>query len=496
MLAYLSTSRNTLQKNGHAGDGRMNLSHQLINLGIVTWLLLAVLPSSASEWDEPRTAESQTKPFSLNATLEEERLRLSRQKAGRQNNSNSELNEQPASQQPLVPSSVGPLESAVQAEEFLSNTPLRGLVEKQPKPIPLGLMPGRRFDPNLLPAEGTEEGWYWIPDWAAGIFHRDSQTTLGPTVRLGFRSINLSRTIEDHVTDNEPSGWQMDRKGGIWQYFHLPQTERHEGADFIEYKVILKHQPVEISNTQFITRTFAQSIRVNKFNGIIVMVYQQDDINKSQPTGLGYRQDSLCHWFDQYGRPGSVVNKKRTDLITSESKRIRSFAPVNVWKGKDMKASFHRFLLSHGKADLVPEETRNSGFAKSNFQGTTAEENQIQSNSNSVLKLFSEPRSFGKVQLASGETVDCQITGDSSNLYYKLTLGGPPDFLKAFQSSGELTFELYNEQAFCLGRVQMPMYWKTVVDGQGKVTGLNSSAGVPWTGPEPSKIALWSILSK
>lgn len=480
----------------------MNLWQKFKYAITLSWVFFSVLPSFASEWDEaPQAPKSQAKPFNLNASMEQERLRISREKAAK--NSNHTEDTQPNLQNlqpplnPVLPQTA-PLSSAVHAEDFLSTTPLRGAVEKQPSAIPMGLMPGRRFDPRLLPPEGTEDGWYWIPEWSAGIFHRDFQTTLGPTVRVGFSTMNLSRTTEDHVTDNEPSGWQMDKNGGIWDYFHLPRTERHEGSDFIEYKIIRKYQPIEMSISQCVSRIFAQTIRVNKFNGIIQMVYQQDEINKSRPTALGFRQDSLCYWFDENGRPGTSLNRKPSDIITGESKRIRPFSPVNVWKGKDMKASFRLFLLSHGKADLVPEDVPNNEAFNPNIQRPSsfplAPNRSVARDA--AFKLLSEPRSFGKIKLASGETVDCQISGDASNLYYKLALTGNTDFLQAFQSTSELTFELYNEQAFCLGRVKTPMYWKTVVDSEGKLTEIHSSAGVPWNGPEHSKIALWAIMVK
>ena len=386
---------------------------------LISWLICS-MPALASDWDDAATQQRKSTPdgksFSLNARMEEERLRINREKAAKEQKlriprDSDELQKQ--QQQPLEPVAETrqpvAMSSAVNAEDFLSTTPLRGEVQMQPKPIPPGLMPGRRFDPRLLPPEGTEDGWFWIPNWAAGMFHQDFQTTLGPMVRVGFSVLNLSQTTENHVTSPEPSGWQMDKNGGIWDYYHLPILSRHEGNDFIEYKLVTKSKAIEINNSQMVGRDFCQTIRVNKFTGIIQTVYQQIDISKTRPTPLGTRTDFLTYWFDEYGRPGTAINRKPSDIITGESKRVSPYAPVNVWKGKDMRASFRLFLLSHGMANLVPEANANNAAPDSRNQATSPEvpdqmpvQKETKVPSDNAFKLLSEPRSFGKIKLASG----------------------------------------------------------------------------------------------
>ena len=53
---------------------------------------------------------------------------------------------------------------------------------------------------------GTSQGWRWIPSWAAGTWHGETQTTFLPTGPV----TTLARSLDDHQT-----GEQVDRNGGI-----------------------------------------------------------------------------------------------------------------------------------------------------------------------------------------------------------------------------------------------------------------------------------------
>jgi hypothetical protein len=207
------------------------------------------------------------------------------------------------------------------------------------------------FDEKNLPPLDTEEGWFLIPEWGAGTWHKDCQITRG-------KGPGGSDLIErNYTTYLEPIGWQKDKSGGIWHYYHLPCLEMHDLGDSTEAKLITHYTPLQISNQQCVICNWYRTIRVNKATHLIELIYQQEEIDSYKPTGQGQvRQDSSVKWFDAFGKP-CAIGGSFFDSIYSDNYRIKPFMPVNFYHDKDMRTSLKTYLISHGMAELVPDDS-------------------------------------------------------------------------------------------------------------------------------------------
>ena len=232
--------------------------------------------------------------------------------------------------------------------------PLQGAVEHSASlpPMEPNLRPGMPFDERYLPPLDTEEGWYWIPRWAAGMWHRDQVTQQG---KIAFLKLHWLAT--DHVTTPEPWGWQMDKNGGIWHYWHVPYLEVHDLGQTVDLKLVRHYEAVAMTNEQCVLRLWASTIRVDKLSRQVVFVYQQEELDTIHLLSVGQeKQDGSDKWFDADGRPMKAVF--RNDGFVANNTLVKQFAPIDNYKGKNMRTSFRAFLVSHGMANLVPDDLR------------------------------------------------------------------------------------------------------------------------------------------
>ena len=221
---------------------------------------------------------------------------------------------------------------------------LKGRVEHSVSLPPLGsaLRAGAVFDESLLGNTSQDEGWYQIPEWLAGSFHRETLTT-----RLGLFTVKvLSRTDYGH-------GYQRDRSGKIWNYYHVPQRQIVEGSTFDQIFVTRWYQPLMVTDETVVLRFMNTCIRVEKGTGKILDVFQQEEIHKlTAVSGGSYRGAWSLRTFTSAGvKTGHVQHGSYVAVRTGP------FSPIDALEGRDLRASFARFLISHGHSELVPEDS-------------------------------------------------------------------------------------------------------------------------------------------
>lgn len=201
--------------------------------------------------------------------------------------------------------------------------------------------PRKLFAEADLPAEDTEDGWYKIPYWRAGKFHREKQIN---------HSLSGDTTVTSRV--DHVYGMQRDKNGGIWHHTSWPHVTRVETDKYDEYKIINRYEPVEGAPNEFAFKVSTTDIDVNKVTGKIERVSKQEEIHRYTPGPDGTAQGEV-EWkgYSASGEPNTTNEQSSVEEVQVEPFRI-----VNFWRKKDLKASFRKFLLSHGMADLVPEE--------------------------------------------------------------------------------------------------------------------------------------------
>jgi len=108
------------------------------------------------------------------------------------------------------------------ADDLTTLSPLQGSVrlsETLP-PVPPQLRAGVVFNAGNLPANDTSTGWYRIPSWFAGTWHREFETDTLPNGKV---QTQLSRVDVQH-------GHQVDRRKGIWHHHSEPFAQRIDAA--------------------------------------------------------------------------------------------------------------------------------------------------------------------------------------------------------------------------------------------------------------------------
>jgi hypothetical protein len=230
------------------------------------------------------------------------------------------------------------------APVVLCNEPLQGGVNisKELPAVPSELRAGVIFNEANLPPMGTNQDWRWIPSWAAGTWHRETQTNFLPT---GPQTI-LSRSVNE-----TQEGDQMDSHGGVWKHISLPKKSTIEEDRYTEYQIVTHWEPILINETQIVRRSRFMAIMVNRSNNKIAKVVQKEEFDTYHPEGQGaYLQDA---WLTVYNERGRQLFSERGQAHLYQ---IHPFEPIAIdpKTGLDLRQDFKNYLLSHGLANLVP----------------------------------------------------------------------------------------------------------------------------------------------
>jgi hypothetical protein len=210
-------------------------------------------------------------------------------------------------------------------------------------PVQPSLRAGANFNEANLPAMGTVLGWYWIPAWAAGIWHRQTMTYDLPD---GSRKTQLSSV--DHFW-----GQQVDNRSGIWNHHNEPYGEREEMPGIIEWKTVVMKEPVVVSNEGMKVHFRATTVQVERASGRIRRSYQQEEMQNLRPAGPSMMaQESWIKFFDQMGRP--LGNEHAVAQLTLS----QPFVPENVDRktGLNLQQDFRAFLAANNLQYLMPGE--------------------------------------------------------------------------------------------------------------------------------------------
>jgi hypothetical protein len=209
-------------------------------------------------------------------------------------------------------------------------------------PVHPSLRAGATFDQANLPAMGTTGGWYWIPSWAAGTWHREVMTYIAPN---GAYQTQLSRV-------NHYWGQQIDIRSEIWQHHNEPYGEREDLPKWTEWKTVVLREPVQLTAMQMQMHFRATTVQVDRKTGKIRRSYQQEEMQILQPEPRGTMyQESWIKFFDEMGKP------EGREHGVAHLTLIQPFQPVAVdpKTGVDLRQDFKIFLASHGYQYLVPE---------------------------------------------------------------------------------------------------------------------------------------------
>lgn len=220
-------------------------------------------------------------------------------------------------------------------------------------PVQPNLRAGANFNEANLPAMGTVRGWYWIPYWAAGVWHRQTMTYDLPD---GSRKTQLSAV--DHFW-----GQQLDNRNGVWNHHNEPYGEREEMPGIIEWKTVVMKEPVVVTNDGMKVHFRATTVQVERASGRIRRSYQQEEMQNLRPAGPSVMaQESWIKFFDQMGRP--LGNEHAVAQLTL----AQPFQPENFDRktGLNLQQDFIAFLTANNMQNLIPGQ---GGYPPQQFSG-------------------------------------------------------------------------------------------------------------------------------
>jgi len=208
-------------------------------------------------------------------------------------------------------------------------------------PVPLTLQAGATFQESSLPPQNTGKGWYRIPSWFAGYWHRREmvERNFGYPDRRQISLRDMRR------------GYQIDHRGDIWHPRNEPFVVRVDHRDTYDLNDTAEMKPLMVSPGSVVLEISAMGIRVDKATGVIISTTQKREIHTFKPgrnhtieaesTGMGY---------DQHGRP--LLAKPFQKFYTEYLKA--PFKPINNEDGRDYRSDFNDYLESTNQGDLLP----------------------------------------------------------------------------------------------------------------------------------------------
>jgi len=206
-------------------------------------------------------------------------------------------------------------------------------------PVSPPLQAGATFDERNLPAMHTRTGWYLIPTWCAGLWHRETQTD-----KLGFL-----RTVTHTSRRDRLRGYQVDRFGRIWQAHDEPNVVIVDTGNTLDYILDRSTQPVSMQADLVVTRYVGSDIVVEKGSRRIVRSGQRDEVQElSQGPGGSLKCDSKLTRFDQNGRRMGTVSGTWAEQL------IKPFQPLDFYQGRNYYQEFCQYLQSTGQAAAIP----------------------------------------------------------------------------------------------------------------------------------------------
>ncbi|MBS1992042.1 MAG: hypothetical protein JSS83_16080 [Cyanobacteria bacterium SZAS LIN-3] len=220
--------------------------------------------------------------------------------------------------------------------------PLQGGVEERAEigPVAPPLQAGATFDERNLPALHTTRGWYMVPNWFAGLWHRETQTD----------KVGLFRTVTHASRRDRMRGYQIDRKGRIWQAHDEPNVVVVDTGRSLDYILDRVLQPLTVSDDVVVIRFIGSDIVVDKGSRKIIRSGQREEVQEIKP---GPNNTLRCHSkltrFDQNG------NRLNTISGGWEEYLLRPFQPLDFYEGRNYFQDFCQYLENTNQADAIPD---------------------------------------------------------------------------------------------------------------------------------------------
>src|SRR5262249_39992914 len=142
---------------------------------------------------------------------------------------------------------------------------------------------------------------------------------------------------------------QPDRNGQVWEFKRAPYKTTIEGQNALNVMMVSNREPLYVNQDKVVIRLLQTSLTVDKASQRIMNTSQVEQINTYVPAGPGVM--NLQSSIKTFGADGSPqVQETNSGLVYTRA----AFQPVNYYEGRDMRALFRDYMLSHGYSNLLP----------------------------------------------------------------------------------------------------------------------------------------------
>jgi len=217
------------------------------------------------------------------------------------------------------------------------------------EPVPDNLRPGNTFSKESIPGLGyTGNTWYKIPEWLAGIWHKESQTDY---FLYNYSSNSMDSSVRKQTAISDGRwGMQKDDSGNVWQYDPLPYTQTIDAGAQSIVQVVRVCEPIELDGRRFAKRSVVTEIRTDKATGKILATQTGELISYFIPQSDNLiKRETSSKVFDSNGQPILLGRSY------SYENRLTWFQAQDFYLGKDMRALFKQFLKMTGAISCLFE---------------------------------------------------------------------------------------------------------------------------------------------
>ncbi len=209
-------------------------------------------------------------------------------------------------------------------------------------PVAPPLQAGATFDERNLPPLHTRTGWYMIPTWYAGLWHREFQVD----------KVGLLRTVKHTSRRDRLRGDQVDRLGRIWQAHDEPNVVVVDTGKAIDYILDRATDPISMTSDQITVRYIGSDILVDKGSRRIIKSGQRQEVQELHPGpgGILVCKTKLTR-FDQNGNQIGTIEGSWTEQL------IKPFQPLDFYQGRNYFQDFCQYLQASGQANAIPQRT-------------------------------------------------------------------------------------------------------------------------------------------
>lgn len=227
---------------------------------------------------------------------------------------------------------------------------IKGAVQfsEQLQAVPPMLRAGASFNAQQLSLPVPVEKWFRIPRAIAGLWQRETQTT---TSVLDFRTgVRTTKNTVQTARSQSEFGLQRDKLGDIWDMRELPFTATGDGGSTANVQFMQSYDLRYVDDTTANSFTQFIEVKVDKKTGQVITTQQLQERSVISARNNVLINTAVLRSFDQNGNPLTESTSQTNETL------IEPFTPLDVGAdGKNLRASFIRFLRQNGMANRVPE---------------------------------------------------------------------------------------------------------------------------------------------